>query len=452
MLLQRIRKSTTPLCRFARSVMKSIFYGPGGSSLSTPHRRSWQIAMPIASFYIAMLGMSVFSVQAENIQISRQCAIFDLPSANVRHSAAAFTWSTQTSVVEPPAARPSAIGLWGDSLTSERDFIQAALQTAGISTMTAMPSFIQAGMTVPGLRLPLKTGCASQGWHAAYAHKEKPGQLGFSKGLVSLSSENPGDSIALDFRFPSPSVRVRQLTLLYEKPEPRGSLLLGVAIDDGDERLISLSKTPGSVLQIRPEAPMASIRIRLVSGKMTLHGFAPSYQEPPAAILDSFSVPGGMLRSWSNTSERLLLGTSEVAARYSLILVQYGTNEGANPEFSRESYVSYLRTNLARLRKFNPQARCILIGPPDRGVVGSVDPAGALKYSTVHRQIALAQRQVGLEHHCEFWDWQAAMGGPGSAVRWSRMNPPQMQQDLTHLTAKGYQVSGRMFAEALLLN
>ena len=286
----------------------------------------------------------------------------------------------------------------------------------------------------------------------AYAHKEKRAQAGFSKGLLSLSSENPGDTIVLDFRFPLPSTRVRQLTLLYEKPTPDSSLMLGVSVDKGDENFISLSRTSGSALRIRPDTPMAAIRIRLVSGRITVHGFVPLYQQPPAAIVDTFSVPGGLLRGWSNTSERLFPAPSEGAPGYSLILVQYGTNEGADPGFSDESYVSYLRANLSRLRKFYPRSRCILIGPPDRGVVGSIGPPGALKYSIIHHQIALAQKQVGREHRCEFWDWQAAMGGAGSADRWNKMNPPQMQQDLTHLTTKGYQVSGRMFAADLLLN
>ena len=39
------------------------------------------------------------------------------------------------------------------------------------------------------------------------------------------------------------------------------------------------------------------------------------------------------------------------------------------------------------------------------------------------------------------------MGRPGAAKRWAGMTPPQMQSDLTHLTAKGYVASGRMFAE-----
>lgn len=394
--------------------------------------------------------MTALPVQAENFAPSPECARLELAFSRKIHSGGLFTWQTEGAAAQLPAAIPR-MAIWGDSLTSAPDFIDAALNVLDIAPDTVLPSYIQAGMTVTGLRLPLKTACASKGWQVAYAHKEKRAQAAFSKGLLSLSSENPGDTIFLDFRFPLASTRVTQMTLVYEKPAPDDSLLLGVSVDDGDEKLISLSKSAGSTLQIRPDTPMATIRLRLVSGKITVHGFAPSYEKAPALILDTFSVPGGTLRGWSATGERWFSATSEGAVDYSTILVQYGTNEGASPAFSYDSYVSYLRANLGRLRQFYPRSRCILIGPPDRGVVGGAGP-GALKYANVHHHIALAQKQVGLEQHCEFWDWQAAMGGPGSAVRWSKMNPPQMQQDLTHLSARGYQVSGRMFAQSLLLN
>ncbi|MDB5748696.1 MAG: hypothetical protein JWP72_3544 [Massilia sp.] len=401
---------------------------------------------------VAMLGMGMLSAQAAHAASASACARLDAVFQAKNRSGATFTWNTDANPAKPPVGAAQKIAVWGDSLTSARDFIDAALQAAGIPKETALPSFIQAGMPVPGLHLPVKAACASKGWQMAWAHKEKRGHTGFSKGFLSMSSDKPGDTISLDFRSPSPSTRVKALTLLYEKPGPDASLMLAVSVDGGEEDFISLSRKPGSTLQIRPGTPMATVKFRLVSGKMAVHGFAPVYQDAPAILLDSFSVPGGLLRGWSNAAERHFSAAPEVAADYSLILVQYGTNEGASPAFSRENYVGYLRANLARMRSFYPRSRCILIGPPDRGVVGSAGPPGALKYSNVHARIASAQKQVGLEHRCEFWDWQAAMGGPGSAARWARMQPPQMQQDLIHLTAKGYQVSGRMFAQALLLN
>jgi len=333
------------------------------------------------------------------------------------------------------------IAIWGDSLTSARNFIDAALKTGAIEKTT--PSFIQAGIKLPGLSLPLKQSCASAGWKTAYAYKEKGATPAFSEGMLSMESSTPGDVIHMDFRSPQPDTRVTQLDIQYDKAAPDGSLLLGVAVDGGAEQLIPLSRTDAGVLRILPEAPMAAITLRLVSGQIKLHGFRPRYQHAAKVVLDTFSVPGAQLRGWTYVDERL----TQAAPAYDLILVQYGTNEGASPSFDAAAYAASLRTNLARLRHFQPRARCILIGPPDRGVAAGpgVPPQ---KFSVIHRQIAVAQRQVGAAFGCGFWDWQGETGGPGTAVRWMRSTPPLMQPDLTHMTARGYELSGRLFGRS----
>ena len=384
--------------------------------------------------------------QAAGASISSACARPGADAAHQSRGGASFAWTTQAAAQDSPAAFSMAV--WGDSLTSASHFIDPVLQAYGIGKNDARPSFIQAAMKVPGLHLPLKAHCASKGWKLAYAYKEKNGAAGFSRGLVSMRSDTPGDTLFLDFRSPSAATRLKGVTVLYDKHRPDSSLVLAVSVDGGQEDYISLRESTGTSLHIKPDAPMSTLKLRLVSGQVTLHGFEPRYHDAPGAIVDALSLPGATLRGWSNAGERYF--PKGQGPDYRLILVQYGTNEGAG-RFQRAEYLAYLRNNLARLRSFYPQARCILVGPPDRGVVGSVGPPASLKYAAIHAQIALAQRQVGSEYRCEFWDWQAAMGGPGAAARWAGMQPPLMQRDLTHLSAKGYEASGRMFAKAFPL-
>lgn len=403
--------------------------------------------------HAALLATSLVSAHAASIGAVGRCERFDgaLPT---RGNATQFQWSTQTGGASAGPTAPLRIGLWGDSLTSAPDFMNAALAVSGIPAAKVLPSFIQAGMKVPGLSLPLRASCVTNGWQMDYAHKEKRSTSGFSKGLLSMRSDSPGDTLFMDFRAPLPTTRVQALTVLYDKLRPDSSLLLGISIDGATEKLVSLSTVSGTTLNITPEAPMATIRLRLISGQITLHGFAPRYQSVPAVVLDTMSVPGSLLRAWSNAAERwfdaLATPASASASGYDLILVEYGTNEGASADFNSGDYRGYLRANLGRLRAFYPHARCMLIGPPDRGTLNGAGPP--LKYASVHQQIALAQQDIGAQFHCGFWNWQRAMGGPGAAPRWLRMSPPQMQPDLTHLTAAGYAASGRMFGTAFPLN
>lgn len=370
-------------------------------------------------------------------------------SAPVDQRGADFSWQTFTTVPAAPAPHAYRIAIWGDSLTSARSFIDAALAASGIDPSTTLPSFIQAGMKVTGLHLPLKRGCASVGWQTAYAYKEKGDTPAFSEGMLSMTSSGPDDAVFIDFRSPAVNTRVRQLDILYDKPEPDGSLLLGVALDGQPEQLIPLSRRTARVLRIMPSAPLATMRLRVVSGQVRLHGFRPLYQAAPGVVLDTFSVPGAPLRGWHYVDAHLLPDDSAGAPDYDLILLQYGTNEGAGPAFDAATYADTLRAHLARVRRFHPSARCILIGPPDRGVANGAG-ADPMKYARIHRRIALAQQRIGAAYHCAFWDWQDAIGGPGTAARWARATPPWMQPDLTHMTAAGYAASGRLFARSTL--
>lgn len=419
-----------------------------------PRTRARPMAnLAMRSLQCLLLGAALCSADAAQPAQPAQpapqrCAI----PGPVMGSSAWFDWDTHNSAL--PVSPVPWIALWGDSLTASRDFLDAALAQQGFSAATVLPSFIPAAVAVAGMPLPLKAACASAGWRSAFAHKENShgAGAGFSKGLVSMRADSAGETIALDFRFPSPTIRVAELIVLYDKPQPDSALVLGIAVDGGAERLVPLSREAGRRLRIRPALPMASLRLRLVAGSLSLHGFAPRYQSKPTALADAMSVPGGLLRGWSQTDRRWFADPAGAASGYSLILVEYGTNEGAAADFSRDQYTAYLRSNLARLRSFAPRARCVLIGPPDRGLAGAAWPQASLRHALVHRQIALVQQLTAPEFDCEFWDWQAAMGGPGSALRWAAMDPPLMQPDLIHPTARGYRHSGRMFGQALRLD
>lgn len=392
-----------------------------------------------SAMHIAAVAMGLLLVTTVNAASLQECK--GLERRDAAFAPNAFQWEVQSESHGLSGSSGFRIAVFGDSLTAARPFIDAVLDANGIRKTAALPSYIQAGIGVPGLALSLNAACAGGAWQIAYAHKENQPRAAYAKGFLRMHAQTPGDTLYLDFRFPQPSSRLKALNVLYEKEKPDDSLLLGIAVDGDEERLVSLRRSAGPLLQIRPDAPMSTLRLRLVSGQLTLHGFEPVYETPPAVVLDMFSVPGGMLRSVASLDPRYLPATGKPA--YDLLLVQYGTNEGAVKAFDRQAYATYLRTHLRRLRQFYPEARCVLIGPPDRGA-----PDGSPQHALIHRQIALAQQQIAPEFHCASWDWQAAMGGPGTAARWAASNPPLMQPDLTHLTAKGYDLSGRLFAKA----
>ena len=52
-----------------------------------------------------------------------------------------------------------------------------------------------------------------------------------------------------------------------------------------------------------------------------------------------------------------------------------------------------------------------------------------------------AERAVTAREGAYFWDWQEAMGGPCSMLRWAMTKPPMAAPDHVHLYAPGYQAT-----------
>jgi lysophospholipase L1-like esterase len=112
-----------------------------------------------------------------------------------------------------------------------------------------------------------------------------------------------------------------------------------------------------------------------------------------------------------------------------------------------------------KLRQTFPQAACLLIAPPDRGILvpASSRRRGAkaghktalpdlLRFARLHAQVGQAQHKVASEFGCKTWSMQTAMGGPGSAYAWARQKPSLMAPDLLHLSVPGYQKLGQQLA------
>lgn len=362
-----------------------------------------------------------------------------------------------------PSRRPSRIAftmaVWGDSHTASGSFIDALLDSYHLPANRVLPSFIPASFGLSGVRLPLRKVCISGDWQTNFAHRAERGPVQYSIGLVSISSDRSDSSILLDFRWPSATTTLTGLDVHFSKDDDSRTLVLGITVDDGPEKIVALSEYRKRVLRIQPDRPISTVGIRVVAGQFTLHGLAPFYQSPPVAVVDLFSLPGAAAKGWLNVDLGHITSLSASLLDYDLVIFQYGTNEGTDPSFRAEPYAKSLRASLAQLRRVFPRSRCVLIGPPDRGVTsGKTLPhrlgnfasttETPLKLSWVHHSIGEVQKRVGKEFDCAFWDWQAAMSGLGGAYRWASASDPLIQPDLTHLTSKGYETSGRAFAMA----
>lgn len=333
------------------------------------------------------------------------------------------------------------VGIWGDSHTASGSFADAMAQAWGYPPEGVRAGHIQAAIGVPGVRLGIARTCLSKGWSLNFAYRSGPQQAGFTSTLVQLAAQDSDERMVVDFAGSDGTPAPQRLTIHLHRPDPDATLLLGISINGMPEATPLLLEGDVHALQILPQSEIRTLRLRLIAGQLRITGLEPVYRKPPALIVDVFSTPGAQSKGWSQQR------VQPIDARYDLVIFQYGTNEAPSDSYRAEDYAMALRRELKQFRAVHPQSRCVLIGPPDR--VGLTPADKTLDYPARHRSISAVQARVSPEFRCEYWDWQKAMGGPGSVLAWARRKEPWAQADLMHLTSEGYAESARRFVASI---
>ena len=392
--------------------------------------------------------------QAESRAHSRSTAVEDLyrhcPEARFPDQKAGHTFSlsqgkqqvsnTASLIKDQPAKLVRRIGVWGDSHTASGDFIYAALNQWGIPKRDIRPSLIQPAFQMPGVRLPLRKLCLSSGW--ATVHAQRGFQQGglFNQTLLQIRSETSNDFMWIDFRFPHENVRLDQLRVHFVKEDPDRVLVMGVTVDNQQEKYFSTTPDLPSTLEINASHPFATIRIRLIVGELIVQALEPVYSNPPATLVDIFSSPGAVAKVWSDFKP-VILGKP-----YETVIFEYGTNEAMASDFNEAEYTNALRKSLSNFRALHPKAHCILIGPPERGGVSNRPPT---PYTVIHKIINQVQIKVAKEQGCKAWNWQASLQTMGTLKQLSVYTLPILGADMVHLTKEGYEISGQMFGKMI---
>jgi len=366
---------------------------------------------------------------------------------------------------EPSRADPSkpfSIGIWGDSHAAFGYFSEGIIREFGLTQVEVQPTFIPPTMDRSGVRLPIRKFCQSTGWTYEYAYTSSHISAQFAKGLANLKSETPLSYLWVDFRWHNKNPNLHALNVLYIPPVSGENTLVGISTDEGAEKIIKLDPEGNGIIAIHTEQPISIIKLRLIVGSLVLQGFVPEYVEKPKMYLDTFGVPGAKVRGWKSVSAEYLKKTSSDII-YDLVILEYGTNEGNDKNLDPEKYVAELRASLKNMRQVYPDSLCVLIGPTDRGILvknssrrktsnTSSSLNELLHYAQVHKKLGTIQSAVSKEFSCNYWSWQEAMGGRGSAYMWLHHSPALMSKDLIHLSIPGYQLSARKFVADTQLN
>ncbi len=342
--------------------------------------------------------------------------------------------------VRAALSRPGArVGTWGDSHSARgpfvnalRTIVQSALGNGGVGFVPA----IRPGQYVD---VPGAFACGVGGWsrRAAVGNgAEVPQGLGPRLDLVESK-----DAASYGWFFASEPVS--RMLLLFERHPGGGKL--SVSIDDLPAVEVSTAgEGPGAVAfdvaekkHVLRYAPRGDGVVRLAGVLLERAG--------NGAVVDNLAVSGAAFAAWQRATPTSI-GAWTMWLRHDLAILEYGSNEVAAFRFERAAYRAELTASLAAFRAAMPGTPCLLVGPPDRAWAREAERFAIFQGTgwAVEEQAAL-----GPEHGCATWSFQAAMGGPGSAVAWRRATPPLMGQDYMHLEKAGSSAVAATLGRAL---
>ena len=384
--------------------------------------------------------------------------------------------------------QPFRMAIWGDSHLAAGFFTEELSKLLEAPADSVSNVLLPANMGRAGVRLPIRRACVSSEW------KYEPGYLGRDNavapgpGLMNMFSDQPGATLAWDVRKDAQSPGYERVRVLYQQTE--SPLLVGLSIDGRAEQEVVLDARAGpAMLELLADRPIAQVKLRLIDGRLRLHGLELFSAQANLLEMDVFGYPGATVAGWKSADLNYL--RSWFAQRpYQLVALEFGTNEGNVKPFDVATYRASLVEAVRNMRSVFPAAACILIAPGDRGVLvprsanagkkravqaragrkagkrtdkaaprkdknsaarsrkGAPRPAvDLLQYARIHADIAQVQREVAADAGCTAWSMQDAMGGPGASYRWAQQTPAWMARDLIHFTAAGYRQLARDFAK-----
>jgi lysophospholipase L1-like esterase len=235
---------------------------------------------------------------------------------------------------------------------------------------------------------------------------------------------------------------------VYYLQQPAGGEF-SVDVNDGNTQTISTrgQDVRSGFFEVKaPQSGANNFDIRTVSGEVRLFG-AVLENDGPGVVYDSLGVNGayaGLLASAMNESHWI----EQLQHRKpNLLILNYGTNESqyATPE-QLERYDKDLREVVRRVREALPGVSILIVSPMDRGQMA---PGGKVITKPSIPLIVDLQRRVALETNCAFFNTYAAMGGEGTMAKWAALPKRLVRSDLTHPTAEGAEIVGRLIYEAL---
>jgi lysophospholipase L1-like esterase len=197
-----------------------------------------------------------------------------------------------------------------------------------------------------------------------------------------------------------------------------------------------------------PQSGANTFNVKTLGGNVRVFG-AVIENEGPGVVYDSLGVNGAYAGLLVTAMDQEHWAEQLQHRNPNLVIINYGTNESQYASDDQmERYDKDLREVIRRVRAALPNVSILLVSPMDRGKRAA---GGKIITMPSIPKIVEMQRRVALETNCAFFDTFKAMGGEGTMAKWAAGKGKNhlVGGDLTHPTAEGSEIVGRLIFEGI---
>jgi lysophospholipase L1-like esterase len=158
----------------------------------------------------------------------------------------------------------------------------------------------------------------------------------------------------------------------------------------------------------------------------------------PGILYHAIGVNGA---KYSHYNQALYFVRQTQALLPELFVISLGTNESIDYPYIDKTFFQQIDKLIESLKKYNSQAKFILVTPPD----------AYRKKTKINPGILIIREQIiqyAVENGLAFWDMYKALGGTDAAAAWRKEG--LLRPDGVHFTKEGYQYQGELFYHAIM--
>jgi lysophospholipase L1-like esterase len=335
--------------------------------------------------------------------------------------------------------------------------------------------YIDAGRPTIGVRSGTMKITASAGWtYHAIQHSDNVAEFWLSGFNAVATASGEVLSFASEAPVPFDEIEIEALR------QPGGGSV-DISIDGTVKSSADLSgkSVEPVVLRLKPDgAPtdrMRQLEIRTRGAGTVSVASIGIYQKQSGASYNNVGYPGATI-DLVNKFDATLLADDLRRLDPQIVVLVFGTNEASKPNLDAARYEKSYEKAVSRITAALPNARIVLVGPPDGAErpwhcagkgppdaachpappsvpgASTTEPADCEWHTIAHLDLVRdVEKRIAERHGFTYWNWASIMPGDCASQSWVAASPPLMTPDHVHFTPAGYVKGADIFLEQALI-